>query len=90
MAAGVPKPNFTGRWEVNLSRSKLLGPIPKLINIEIQHREPQLVQQIKSTDQSGAQEQLTFTHQIGSEVTNLLGSLPVRTFARWEENELGN
>jgi hypothetical protein len=81
-------PDFTGLWELNLERSTLRGSGPKRIVIEIEHREPRLVQQIHLTNADGAEKRMTFAYETGAETTNSVGGAPARTSARWEGEEL--
>jgi len=80
--------DFTGEWELNLERSLLRGPTPKRIAMEIEHREPQLVQRIRLTNAEGAEKRMTFAYETGAETTNSVGGAPARTTARWEGQEL--
>jgi hypothetical protein len=82
------RPDFTGVWELNLERSILRGPTPKRIVMQIEHREPRLVQQIHFTSAVGVEKRMTFAYETGAETTNSLGGAPVRTSARWEGEEL--
>jgi len=80
--------DFTGLWELNLERSILRGPAPKRIVMEIEHREPRLIQHIHLTNAEGAEKRLTFAYETGVETTNSVGGAPARTSARWEGEEL--
>ena len=82
------RPVFTGVWDLNLERSILRGSAPKRIVMEIEHREPRLVQQIHLTNADGAEKRVTFAYEIGAETTNFVGGAPARTSARWEGEEL--
>jgi len=81
-------PDFTGVWELNLGRSTLRGSEPKRMVMEIEHREPRLVQQIHLTNAGGAEKRMTFAYETGAETSNSLGGAPARSSARWEEEEL--
>ena len=82
------RPDFTGVWEVNLERSILRGATPKRIMMQIDHREPRLVQQICYTNAEGVERWVTLAYESGAETTNSLGGAPARTLARWEGQEL--
>lgn len=82
------RPDFTGVWELNLKRSILRGSTPKRIVMQIEHREPRLVQQIHFTRADGVEKRMTFAYETGAETTNSLGGAPARTSARWEGEEL--
>jgi len=81
-------PDFTGVWVLNLERSILRGQAPKRIVMQIEHREPRLVQQIHFTSADGVERRMTFAYETGAETTNSLGGAPARTSARWEGEEL--
>ena len=80
--------DFTGEWELNLERSLLRGPTPKRIAMEIEHREPRLVQRIVFTNAEGTEKRMIFEYKSGAETTNSLGGAPARTSAHWEGEEL--
>ena len=84
MNAANPRPDFTGVWELKLERSVLRGQAPRRIAMEIEHREPRLVQKIQLTDADGAEKRMTFAYEAGAETTNSLGGAPARTSAHWE------
>jgi len=73
---------------MNLERSVLRGPAPKRVLVKIEHREPQLIQQIHFTNSAGTDERLTFNYEIGAKTTNLVRGATVRTRACWEGTEL--
>jgi hypothetical protein len=56
--------------------------------MEIEHREPRLVQQIHLTNADGAEKRVSFAYETGAETTNSVGGAPARTLARWERDEL--
>jgi hypothetical protein len=56
--------------------------------MQIEHREPRLVQQIHLTNADGVEKQVTFAYETGAETTNSVGGAPARTAARWEGEEL--
>jgi hypothetical protein len=82
------RPDFTGVWEMNFAKSILRGSAPKRIVVRLEHREPQLIQEIRVTDTHGTEQRMTFTYQTGAETTNSVGEATVRTHARWEGTEL--
>jgi len=88
MNSADSRPDFTGVWELNLERSILRGQAPKRIVMQIEHREPRLVQQIHFTSADGVERRMTFAYETGAETTNSLGGAPARTSARWEGEEL--
>jgi hypothetical protein len=88
MIPSTSRPDFTGVWEMNFERSILRGSAPKRTVVRIEHREPQLIQDIRVTDVHGTEQRLTFTYQTGAETTNSVGEVTARTHARWEGTEL--
>jgi len=88
MNSADSRPDFTGVWELNLERSILRGSIPKRLVIEIEHREPRLVQQMHITRADGVEKRMTFAYETGAETTNSLGGAPARTSVHWEGEEL--
>ena len=75
-------------WELNLERSILRGSGPKRIAMEIEHREPRLVQKIHLTNADSAEKRMTFAYETGAETTNSVGEAPARSSACWEGEEL--
>lgn len=73
---------------MNIEKSVLRGAAPKQVLIRIEHREPVLVQQILFTSASGVEHLQTFACEVGVEVTNSIGGVPVRSRAQWEGAEL--
>ena len=80
--------DFTGVWELNLERSVLRGPRPKRTVMQIEHREPRLVQRIHLTNADGIEKRMTFVYETGAETTNSVGGAPARTSACWEGQDL--
>ncbi len=56
----ILKPDFSGRWQGDLSRSRLLGPSPKAMTVTITHSEPQLTQTIIITKEDGNEQRISF------------------------------
>ncbi|MGD0125453.1 MAG: hypothetical protein ABSF46_08850 [Terriglobia bacterium] len=88
MNATNARPDFSGVWELNVERSTLRGSGPRRIVMEIEHREPRLVQQIHLTNADGAEKRVSFAYETGAETTKSVGGAPARTLARWEGDEL--
>jgi hypothetical protein len=82
------RPDFSGIWELNLEKSILRGPAPKRILVKIEHREPELVQQILITYADGNKLRMTAMFETGASRDNLIGRATMRTHARWEGSEL--
>jgi hypothetical protein len=56
--------------------------------MEIEHREPRLVQKIHLTNADSAEKRMTFAYETGAETTNSVGEAPARSSACWEGEEL--
>jgi len=82
------RPDFSGIWEFNLEKSILRGPAPKRILVKIQHREPDLVQQILITHADGSKQRMRAEFRTGASSENLLEGTTMQTRARWEGREL--
>ena len=53
MSATHARPDFSGVWSLNISRSTLRVEIPKKILVKIQHREPNITQNVLVTFAAG-------------------------------------
>ena len=82
------RPDFTGLWKVDLEKSIIRGPAPKEILVRIEHREPTLIQQVLVTTASGKEQRQAFTCDSGTETTNSVSGVVIRTRARWEGVDL--
>ena len=70
------RPNFSGTWRANLQRSKLLGPVPQVIEILI-------------TKPDDSEERLLFKGLTsGQEVVNYVNGVEVPSCSLWEGTEL--
>lgn len=81
-------PNFTGIWKLNPEKSAIRGPQPKEILMNIEHRDPTVIQQILMTDANGAEQRQIFTCRIGTEVKNSVGGVELRSGSQWDGQEL--
>jgi hypothetical protein len=81
-------PNFTGIWKLNLEKSTIRGALPKQVLMNIEHRDPTVIQQILSTDQNGAQQRQIFTCRIGAETKNSVGGIELQSGSQWNGQEL--
>jgi hypothetical protein len=89
MAAGGPKPNYSGTWKLNVAKSDF-GPIPgpETRTDVIEHADPMLK---VSTTQDGAQGHQEYTLNLttdGKEATNTPGGLEVKSIGGWEASNL--
>lgn len=81
--------NFTGTWNANLSKSRLLVPVPKAISVTIAHSDSELHEQLLVTKVDGSEERVVFRCWTnGAQDKNLLNGRAVRGGARWEGREL--
>jgi hypothetical protein len=81
--------DFTGLWQTDLSHSKLLGPQPKAMTMEIAHSEPDLQQTIAVTKEDGIEERIAFHCQTNGEPGKCrFNGAEVRGTARWQRDEL--
>lgn len=88
-AAANAKPNFTGEWKLNASKSEF-GPMPAPASRvdKIKHADPDLA---VSTTASGPQGEATFDLKYttdGKECTNELRGNPTKSTAAWDGDAL--
>jgi hypothetical protein len=88
MPDAKPRPNFTGIWKLNPEKSTIRGSQPKQILMNIEHRDPTVIQQILLTDANGAEQRQIFTCRIGTEVKNSVGGVELRSGSQWNGQEL--
>jgi hypothetical protein len=88
--AAQTRPDFSGVWQLNLTKSTLRGPAPKEILTKIQHREPILTQTILVVAADGGEQELTFTYDTtGTESTNVtMAGGEGQSRAHWNGAEL--
>ncbi len=82
------KPNFTGKWKLNLEKSKLQIPPPTSSMFEIDHREPKF--RLTRTHVYGDKSD-TITMDLstdGAEYPQAFGALRARTRLYWEGSTL--
>jgi hypothetical protein len=89
VSASGAKPNYSGTWKLNVSKSDF-GPIPGPDSRTdvIEHNDPTLK---VSTAQDGAQGKQEYTLNMttdGKEATNTPGGLEVKSIGGWEANNL--
>lgn len=88
MTQATAQPNFTGIWEMKPEGSTFLGAAPQRIVMKIEHREPAVMQQMRSMHADGTQYRAMFRYEVDAERNNRIGEAEVRTRARWEGVEL--
>jgi len=83
------KPNFTGVWQLDATKSYMRGRTFTRMIAKIDHREPTLAQTVVVIDANGGRQQLTFELLTsGEESVNAVGGGQMRTRASWEGEEL--
>jgi hypothetical protein len=83
------KPDFSGLWQLSLEKSTFRGPAPKEILVQIDHREPTLVQSMHVVAADGGEQRLTFTYDTaGSESTITAAGGEGSCRAYWSDSEL--
>lgn len=81
--------DFTGTWIGDLQRSKFVGPQPAAIRITIDHRDPDLKQDLIVRKADGSDERAELAcRTTGEEGTLLFNGRPLRGTAKWVGEEL--
>jgi hypothetical protein len=81
--------DFTGRWNLDLSRSRFIGPPPKSISIKIKHSDPDLVQEMLVTRADGREQRIIFQCRTnGEQNRSVLNGKSIRGSAKWRGKEL--
>src|SRR5260221_13966983 len=81
--------DFSGVWKANLEKSNILGARRKAMTVKINHSDPELLVEMVITQMNQIEDRLLFRGLTsGEEVTNLVGSLQVRSRSRWMGAEL--
>jgi len=81
--------NFSGTWQADLSRSKLLGPSPKAFVVKIEHAGPLLRQEMVVTRHDGNEDRTVFLCNTDGQPDGVsLNGRMIRGTAGWENDEL--
>jgi hypothetical protein len=88
MAHAHALPNFTGVWKLNLEKSVIRGALPKQILMNIEHRDPSVIQQILLTDANGAEQRQIFTCRVGVDTKNSVSGVELQSSTQWIGTEL--
>ena len=80
--------DFSGVWQLDREGSAFAGPVPASLIMRIDHRGPDLTQQIAATDANGAQQRRIFTCRIGEETISAIGETSLYSRAHWLDGEL--
>lgn len=81
------KPNFSGQWIADLSRSKFLGPNPKSLAVVITHTGDHLYEELLITRQDNTQQRVLFECSMSAGEATLDGQR-IRCGLRWNNDEL--
>jgi len=81
--------DFSGVWKANLEKSNILSARPKAMMVKIAYSDPALLVEMVITQMNEIEDRLAFRGLTsGEEVTNLVGTLQVRSRSRWVGTEL--
>jgi hypothetical protein len=81
--------DLTGRWQADLSQSRLLGQQPKALAMDIAHSEPELRQEIMVTREDGSEQRIVFECRTeGGPDQCRLDGREIRGKTGWQEDEL--
>src|SRR5262245_49679865 len=87
-AASQTKPNLTGMWKMNSSKSKFANNGPSEITIKLDQTDSSFTESLTITENNGEHKaDLKYTAG-GKETTNQINNQAVRTTARWEGETL--
>jgi len=87
-AAAQTKPNLTGTWKMNSSKSKFVNNGPSEITIKFDQRDSSFTESLTITENNGEHKaDLKYTAD-GKETTNQIENGPVQTTAKWEGETL--
>lgn len=90
LEAFAAKPDFSGEWTLNLSRSEFANqPEPKKMVEKIVHKEPNLAVEVSEVSplEQAVKQEAKYTIDGKERVNTILGN-PVHATAAWEGNEL--
>ncbi len=81
--------DFNGTWNLDSSKSTFLGPQPAGRTIRIDHRDPQLLQELFVTKADGVQDRAIFSFQTtGEPDESEFNGRAIRATASWKGNAL--
>jgi hypothetical protein len=82
-------PNFTGTWKANLEKSKLLGSALREMVVKIKHADPELLEEIVTTQVDGSEDRIVFRClTTGDEVTNSVHGAELSSRSHWTQQVL--
>jgi len=88
----LAKPDFTGEWKLNTSKSTFGDvPGPDSMTIKVKHAEPNLSTESKQSGQMGEIEMKANYTTDGKECTNdgIMGGPPMKSTVKWDGDTLG-
>ena len=81
--------NLSGIWKADLKRSKLLGPLPNEMVVQITHSEPALSVEMTIVAMDGREHKIKFQGSTsGEEASNTILGAPWRSRFQWLGSEL--
>jgi len=88
IVAAQTKPNLTGTWKMNSSKSKFVNNGPSGITIKFDQKDSSFTESLTITEDNGEHKaDLKYTAD-GKETTNQIDDHPVQTTAKWEGETL--
>lgn len=90
MAVAADKPNFSGEWTLDATKSDL-GPMPPPSSMtrKVDHSEPALTYTQQTTGGQNGDQTVTMKYSTdGTETTNDLMGNPLKTTAKWDGSAL--
>lgn len=88
-ATAFAKPNFTGNWKLNASKSDFgQMPPPDSMTQKISHEDPKLEAHIKQSGQMGEIERDVKYSTDGTPTTNMFGDNPSTSVVKWDGDAL--
>jgi hypothetical protein len=85
----IAKPNFSGNWKLNVSKSNFgQMPAPDSATYKVVHEEPKLKSSIKQSGQMGEMEFENNLTTDGKESTAEIFGQPIKNTAKWDGDTL--
>jgi hypothetical protein len=88
IAAAQTKPNLTGTWRMNSSKSKFVNDGPSEITIKFDQSDSSFTESLTITENNGEHKADLKYAADGKETTNQIENRPVQTTAKWEGETL--
>jgi hypothetical protein len=88
IVAAQTKPNFTGTWKMNPSKSKFAEGGPSAITIKLEQKDASFSESV-TVDTNKGEYTLNLKYNAdGKEISNQMGELPLQVSAKWEGEKL--